>query len=75
MEGARGWKVSVGGSTRMEGERWRSAAAGLHGRWNSEGGRLRDAGLTAECEGGWGCGRLRGGRTCTGGLWTPTILT
>jgi hypothetical protein len=44
--------VSVGGSARMEGERWRSAAVGLHGRWNSEGGRLRDAGLPAECGGG-----------------------
>jgi hypothetical protein len=59
MEGARGWKVSVGGSARMEGECRRSAAAGLHGRWNSEGGRLRDARLPAECgEGGaaGGCG-------------------
>jgi hypothetical protein len=32
-----GWKVSVGGSARMEGERWRSAAAGC-GAARKEGG-------------------------------------
>jgi hypothetical protein len=60
----------------MEGERWRSAAAGLHGRWNSEGGRLQDAGLPAECGGGWGLGAVAGWQNVHRGIvWTPTILT
>jgi hypothetical protein len=58
-----GWKVSVGGSARMEGEHWRSAATGCGAARMMERGRLRDAG-EGSAAGGCGAAERAPGGLC-----------